>query len=121
MFSPVGAHVDLNKWCFVIVLVWEATKHDPNPDHCSKIFREIVKFERNAMYRQYQGYIAASKVNRVPYSASLNRENFAITVWRISVQPPFTISRISLILQGLGLSANLLLEKIVSYTVLKNG
>ena len=58
MFSPVGAHVDLNKWCFVIVQVWEATKHDPNPDHCSKIFREIVKFERNAMYRQYQGYIA---------------------------------------------------------------
>ena len=48
-------------------------------------------------------------------------ENFAITVWRISVQTPYTISRIRLILQGLGLSANLLLEKIVSYTVLKNG
>ena len=31
---------------------------DPNPDQCSKILREIVEFERNAIYRQYQGYIA---------------------------------------------------------------
>ena len=36
----MGAHVDLNKWCFVIVLVWEATKHDPNPDHCSNKYSE---------------------------------------------------------------------------------
>ena len=118
MFSPVRAHVDPNKWCYVIVLALEASKRDPNPDHCAKILRVIVKFERNAIYQQHQRYIAtSSKVNRVPYSASLNWENFAITVWRISVQPPYTISRIRLILQGLGLSANLLLEKIVSYTV----
>ena len=58
MFSPVRAHVDLNTWCFVRVLVWEASKHDPNPDHCSKILREIVKFERNAVYRQHQRYKA---------------------------------------------------------------
>ena len=54
----------------------------------------------------------SSKVNRVPYSASLKRENFDITVQRISVQPSYTISRIRLILQGLGLSANLLLGKL---------
>ena len=43
------AHVDPNRWCFVIVPALKASKHDPNPDHCSKILREIVKFERNAI------------------------------------------------------------------------
>ena len=99
MFSPVRAHVDPNKWCYVIVLALEASKHDPNPDHCAKILRVIVKFERNAIYQQHQRYIAtSSKVNRVPYSASLNWENFAITVQWTSVQPLYTISRIRLIL-----------------------
>ena len=50
MFSPVRAHIDPSKWCFVSVAALEASKHDPNPDHCSKILTEIVKFERNAIY-----------------------------------------------------------------------
>ena len=59
MFSPVRAHVDPNKWCYVIVLALEASKHDPNPDHFAKILRVTVKFERNAIYQQNQRYIAA--------------------------------------------------------------
>ena len=43
MFSPVRAHVDPNKWCYVIVLALEASKRDPNPDHCAKILRVSLK------------------------------------------------------------------------------
>ena len=102
------AYVDPNKWCIVIEPTLEASKHDPNSDHCSKKYSEKLLSLKEMLYIDNA---------MVPYSASLSQENFAITVWCISVQTPYTISRIRLILQGLGLSANLLLGKIVSYTV----
>ena len=42
ILSPVRAHGDLNKWCFVIVPALEAGEHNPNSDHCSEVLREIV-------------------------------------------------------------------------------
>ena len=111
MFSSVGAHVDPKKWCIVIEPALEASKHNPNSDHCSKILRETVKFERNAIHRQHQRYSAVLLAEYGPILCIFELGELC-TIHNLENQTNSP---------GLGSSANLLFGKIVSYNVLKNG
>ena len=121
MFSPVRAPVDPKKWCIVVEPALEASKHNPNSDHCSKILRETVKFERNAIYRQHQRYSAVLLAEYGPILCIFEPRELChySAVYRCSS----TIHNLENQTNspGLGLSANFLFGKIVSYNVLKNG